>query len=50
MQLLSEVSDKVVAIDCRLDLENLVAIEALVDTENYMIEVNSLGPETEKVN
>ncbi len=34
MQLLSEISDKIVVIDCKLDLKNLIVIETLVDTEN----------------
>ena len=34
MQLLSEVSDKIVVIDCRLNLKNLIVIKTLIDTEN----------------
>ena len=34
MQLLPEISDKIVIIDCRLDLKNLIVIKTLVDTEN----------------
>ena len=34
MQLLSEVSDKIVVIDCRLNLKNLIVIKTLIDTKN----------------
>ncbi len=34
VQLLSEIFNKIVVIDCRLDLKNLIVIKTLIDTEN----------------